>query len=156
MKGHFKTAYLQREIPLDIVVTTDNNLEVGDVVTFKDAELADGTKVKMPVLVTGRTTPAVGDYIIAQSDMTLRSGAIGYDTNDIYGYYYHDEVKTLGNSAFVTANANSTNYDIKYANATNSANTDYLLYSASTAAADKGAKRGAFYKVTNVDDVWYE
>ena len=64
--------------------------------------------------------------------------------------------KTLGNAALITTNANSTNYDVAFANGTNSANTDYLLYSASTVAKDKGAKRGAFYKVTNVDDVWYD
>ena len=159
MKGHFKTAYLQREVPLDIIVTTDADLEVGDVVTLKDAKYngPDGViDVKMPVKVADNTKPAVGHYIVAQSDMTLRSGSVGYDANDIYAYYYHDVVKTLGNAALITTNANSTNYDVAYANGTNSANTDYLLYSASTAAKDKGAKRGAFYKVTNVDDVWYD
>lgn len=60
----FKTAYLQREIVLDVTVSKD--LKVGDLIkvtAFQD----DGVT---PKTVTA-SSAADADYIIAQSDMTM-------------------------------------------------------------------------------------
>lgn len=69
-KAHFKTAYLQREVPMDVKVAAD--LEVGDLVT-----LAEGSLSKK------ETGPAeAGDYIVAQSDMTMEYGHVPVEQQD--------------------------------------------------------------------------
>lgn len=70
IKAHFKTAYLQREIPMDVKVAQD--VEVGTVVT-----LSDGT-------ITPSEGPGVnaGDYIVAQSDMTMEYGHVPVEHQD--------------------------------------------------------------------------
>ena len=146
MKGHFKTAYLQREIPLDIVLADD--VEVGDVVTLTGGTFKDANgDSKDCVFVTKKTysdasslVPASGDHIIAQSDMTLKSGAVPTKSTDVYAYYYDKVVK----ANITTTGASSGDYDAYNG-------TTYYKFVSGKA----GAKRGAFYKVTNLDDVWY-
>lgn len=146
MKGHFKTAYLQREIPLDAVLAED--MEVGDVVTLAKNSFTDTDGItKECVFVTKKAytnaaslVPAAGDYIIAQSDMTLKSGAVPVIATDIYAYYYNKAVK----ANLTTTGASSSAYDVAVSS------TYYKFVSGAY-----GAKRAAFYKVTNVDDVWY-
>ena len=60
----FKTAYLQREIVMDVQVAKD--LKVGDLIKVTAFE-ADGVT---PKTVTA-STAAEATYIIAQSDMTM-------------------------------------------------------------------------------------
>lgn len=60
----FKTAYLQREMVLDVKVA--KNLKVGDLIKVSEME-DDGVT---PKTVTA-STAADADYIIAQSDMTM-------------------------------------------------------------------------------------
>ena len=57
--AHFKTAYLQREVVLDVKVT--NELKVGDMVSINEA-LDTISKV---------SAASDADYIVAQSDMTM-------------------------------------------------------------------------------------
>ena len=76
-KAHFKTGYNQREIVLDAKVATD--LNVGDLVTF-----ASGTLSKK----SGNTV-AAGDYVVAQSDMTMGNKR----DYSMYEYQYSDVVK---------------------------------------------------------------
>ena len=71
MKAKFKTAYLQREIPLDVTLTAA--VEVGDVVTV-DAYNALALKAG--------DTVAVGDYIVAQSDQTMGYGHVPVENRD--------------------------------------------------------------------------
>ena len=65
----FKNAYLQKAIKLETVSTlsteTGDVFKIGQVVTLT---AASGTT---PAYLSKDTTPAVGDYIIAQSDDTI-------------------------------------------------------------------------------------
>lgn len=76
LMAEFKTAYLQREVALDVKVAAD--LKVGQVCT-----LADDT-------LSAATTASVGDVIIAQSDMTVGNGHIPIERRD---HNYSDVVK---------------------------------------------------------------
>ena len=68
-KAHFKTAHLQREVVMDVKVKAD--MEVGTLVS-----LASGT-------ITEKAGPAVaGDYIVAQSDMTMEYGHVPVENQD--------------------------------------------------------------------------
>lgn len=69
-KAHFKTAYLQREIVLDVKVNAD--MEVGDLVTLAEGEIS--AKEAGPA--------AAGDLIVAQSDMTMEYGHVPVEQHD--------------------------------------------------------------------------
>lgn len=79
--AHFKTAYLQREIPIKATLAAE--LKVGQVCTFNGvdgsalAAVADGTAI------------VAGQYIIAQSDMTMGNGHVPVENRD---YRYSDVV----------------------------------------------------------------
>ena len=78
-KANFKTAYGQREIVLDTKVAAD--LHVGYLVTLSGS----GNSAQ----ITAKTSAvAAGDYIVAQSDMTM--GRRDYSK---YEYEYDDVVK---------------------------------------------------------------
>ena len=63
-KAHFKTAYLQREIVIQAKVS--EKLEVGALCTY-----TAGTNT-----IAGASAAAVGNYIVAQSDMTMDTGHV--------------------------------------------------------------------------------
>jgi hypothetical protein len=63
VKAHFKTAYGQREIVLDTKVAAD--LHVGYLVTLSGS--GDSTSIAAAT----SATPSAGQYIVAQSDMTM-------------------------------------------------------------------------------------
>ena len=63
-KAHFKTARGQREIVLDCKVGSD--LVVGQLCKYASGTLS----------ASNVATPAAGDYIVAQSDMTMEYGHI--------------------------------------------------------------------------------
>ena len=71
----FKTAYLQREVALDVKVAAD--VRVGQVCTLSESGLAAATAAK------------VGDVIIAQSDMTVGTGHVPVENRD---WKYSDKV----------------------------------------------------------------
>ena len=88
-KGKFKTAYDQREIPLDVVVASDEKLHVGQLVTLEPAG-EDAPEYLYPA--TGDDAGTVltnATHIIAQSDMTMEYGHIPVENRD---YRYSDEV----------------------------------------------------------------
>lgn len=74
--AQFKTAYLQREIP--VKATLEAELKVGQVCTFDGSALAAKTGA-----------PAVGDYIVAQSDMTMGDSHVPVEQRN---YNYSDKV----------------------------------------------------------------
>ena len=78
MKVAFKTAYLQREEVLD--AKPQEELEIGHLVTFTPT---DGKLSKKEG--TDASAIAVGDYIIAQSDMTTEYGHALVENRD-YSY----------------------------------------------------------------------
>lgn len=68
--AHFKTAYLQREVPIDAKVS--EALEVGALCTYT----ADTNTF------AGAETVAAATHIIAQSDMTLEYGHVPVENRD--------------------------------------------------------------------------
>lgn len=78
MKGSFKTAYLQREVVLDVTLAAA--VEVGDVVTVSAAGA---------LTIKAGNTVAVGDYIVAQSDQTMEYGHVPVENRD---YRYNPAV----------------------------------------------------------------
>lgn len=70
----FKTAYLQRTIKLDNVAVF--SVEAGDV--FKVGQTVNLTAASgtTPAYLSKDASPAVGDYIIAQSDDTIGYGHV--------------------------------------------------------------------------------
>lgn len=79
----FKTAYLQREVPLDLDVVGAASLKVGDLVTVTpETGTVQGYMVKAASL-------AAATHIIAQSDMTLGYGHVPVEVQD---YKYSPEV----------------------------------------------------------------
>lgn len=72
--AHFKTAYLQREIPIKATVATA--LKVGQVCTFSGV---DGSALAP---VANGTAIAAGQYIVAQSDMTMGNGHVPVEYRD--------------------------------------------------------------------------
>lgn len=78
--ARFKTGYLQREIP--IVATLAADLKVGQICTFSGV---DGTAL---AALGDSAALAAGQYIIAQSDMTMGYGHIPVENRD----YRYSEV----------------------------------------------------------------
>lgn len=79
----FRTAYLQRELPLDLDVVGTSPLKVGDLVTVTpETATVTGYMVKAATL-------AAATHIIAQSDMTLGYGHVPVELQD---YKYSPEV----------------------------------------------------------------
>lgn len=76
--AEFKTAYLQREIP--VMATLTAALKVGQLCTY------DGTAL---AAVGDSTNVAVGQYIVAQSDMTMGDGHVPVERRN---YAYSDVV----------------------------------------------------------------
>ena len=96
-QANFKTAYLQRELPVDAKAASPLELHVGDVVSGTVG--ADGVLTiaarSNAVEATAKSSVAVGDYIVAQSDMTMEYGHVPVENRD---YRYDDKV-SMGTSA---------------------------------------------------------
>lgn len=81
-KGEFKTAYLQREIPVDAAVMQGDGLVVGNLVKLVKA---GANTVPYIVAATGNDKNAAladATHIIAQSDMTLEYGHVPVEVQD--------------------------------------------------------------------------
>lgn len=74
----FKTAYLQREIPVKATVAKE--LRVGQLCTYNGTALAG---------VENGTAVAVGQYIVAQSDVTMGDSHVLVEQHN---YNYSDKV----------------------------------------------------------------
>ncbi len=74
-KAHFRTALGQREIVLDAKVTAD--LVVGQICKF-----TPGTGDNPGTLAPSTAVAAAGDYIVAQSDMTMEYGHVPVEHQD--------------------------------------------------------------------------
>ncbi len=94
----FKTAYLQREVPLDLdVVGADGTVfEVGNLVTVTPATATVGA------YMTKAADLAAATHIIAQSDMTLGYEHVPVENID---YRYSPEVKTTRTTAPAAADS---------------------------------------------------
>ena len=95
LKASFKTAYLQREVPMTVAVAGDKPLVVGEMVTLTAASGA------VPASIKSAATVAAATHIIAQSDMTMEYGHVPVENRD---YKYSDEVAaTIAAAGPVTA-----------------------------------------------------
>lgn len=109
-KGHFITAYLQREIPLDIAVKTSAlteaaALEVGQLVTLVASAGAD-----IPAYIEAAASLAVATHIIAQSDVTMNAGHVPIENRD---YKYSNKI--LGTITAAAAKGSPTKHVALYA-----------------------------------------
>jgi len=97
-KASFKTAYLQREVvedfepaatfPKTVDSGYDGKAHVGDVFYLNSGEF---TRRESSVnAATVKAAVQVGDYVLAQSDMTMGYGHVPVENRD---YRYSDEVK---------------------------------------------------------------
>lgn len=87
-KAKFRTAYLQRELPIDAVVVAGDPLEVGEVVVVNHA--ANGLAVVKAVSAnTLDEAVSMATHIVAQSDQTLEYGHVPVEDRD---YRYNPEV----------------------------------------------------------------
>ena len=88
-KAKFRSAYLQRELPMDAVVNVGDPLQVGAVVIVTPAT------DKVPAYVTEVTANSLAEavelatHFVAQSDETLEYGHIPVENRD---YRYNPEV----------------------------------------------------------------
>ena len=97
-KASFKTAYLQREVvedfepaatfPKTVDSGYDGKCHVGDVFYLSSGEFT--RRESASSAAAAKAAVAVGDYIIAQSDMTMGYGHVPVEDRD---YRYSDEVK---------------------------------------------------------------
>lgn len=76
-KAHFRTGLNQKEIVLDCKVASD--VVVGQLCTYASGTLTPSTSA----------TPSVGEYIVAQSDMTMEYGHVPVEHRD---YRYDPKV----------------------------------------------------------------
>lgn len=104
-KANFKTAYLQRELPLDLKVdgdagleadytvanTVDLTLHVGDVVKMvgDTIQLALAYHASADASIDDTDAIKVGNYIVAQADQTMEYGHVPVEYRD---YKYKDNV----------------------------------------------------------------
>lgn len=174
--GQFKTAYLQREIPEDVAVSSDSYLQVGQLVKLTPAT---DTSVAYISAVTANDAAAALDdatHIIAQSDVTLEYGHIPVENRDYryFPYVYSSfklkgktdteskvaAEKFVGVSATAAALANTAPFSTaaqgSYAYVTADGKTykkgasDWTDDSANT---EFVSKKVALFKITNKDDV---
>lgn len=97
-KAVFKTAYLQREVvedfepaatfPKTVDSGQDGECHIGDVFYLNSGEFT--RRESTSTAGTAIANVAVGDYIIAQSDMTMGYGHVPVENRD---YRYFDTVK---------------------------------------------------------------
>lgn len=157
--GSFETAYLQREVPEDVVVKSDSHLVVGQMV-----KLANHT---ITTLSAG-TVPAARDeatHIVAQSDMTMEYGHVPVEDRD-YRYSPNVTGTILPTSAVANflgayetlqdapaaATGNKDKHILVLADGKVYTNTSGSAWAASSTVTAK-VKKVALFKIINKDDV---
>lgn len=157
--GSFETAYLQREVPEDVVVKSDGHLVVGQMV-----KLANHT---ITTLSAG-TVPAARDeatHIVAQSDMTMEYGHVPVEDRD-YRYSPNVAGTILPTSAVANflgayeilqdapaaAAGNKDKHILVLADGKVYTNTSGTAWAASSTVTAK-VKKVALFKIINKDDV---
>ena len=88
-KAKFKTAYLQREIPVEVAVVGAAALEVGQLVTLTPTNGTNPDYIAAAAGATAAAALSAATHIIAQSDMTMEYGHVPVENRD---YKYSPEV----------------------------------------------------------------
>lgn len=157
--GSFETAYLQREVPEDVVVASDSNFVVGQMVKLEN----DTIKA-----LSARTVPAARDeatHIVAQSDMTMEYGHVPVEDRD-YRYSPNVAGTILPTSAVANflgayetlqdapaaAAGNKDKHILVLADGKVYTNTSGSAWAASSTVTAK-VKKVALFKIINKDDV---
>ena len=157
--GSFETAYLQREVPEDVVVASDSNFVVGQMVKLEN----DTIKA-----LSARTVHAARDeatHIVAQSDMTMEYGHVPVEDRD-YRYSPNVAGTILPTSAVANflgayetlqdapaaATGNKDKHILVLADGKVYTNTSGSAWAASSTVTAK-VKKVALFKIINKDDV---
>lgn len=99
----FKTAYLQRECVEDVAVCsseTNDYFRVGQLCSYTPASGS------VPGYITKKTTPAAGDWVIAQSDQTMGDGPTFAESHipvENRDYRYSDKVAITASKESLSA-----------------------------------------------------
>ena len=88
-KAKFQTAYLQREIPVEVAVIGAAALEVGQLVTLTPTNGTNPDYIAAAAGATAAAALSAATHIIAQSDMTMEYGHVPVENRD---YKYSPEV----------------------------------------------------------------
>ena len=99
-KAKFKTAYLQREIPVEVAVIGSAALEVGQLVTLTPTNGTNPDSIAAAAGSTEAAALAAATHIIAQSDMTMEYGHVPVEDRD---YKYSPEVAVTAASISASA-----------------------------------------------------
>jgi hypothetical protein len=95
-KGHFITAYLQREIPMDIAVKTSALTEAAALEVGQLVKLVASAGANIPAYIEAATGRSDATHIIAQSDVTMNAGHVPIEDRN---YKYSNKVKGTITSA---------------------------------------------------------
>lgn len=98
-KGHFVTAYLQREIPMDVAVVGSTALRVGQLVTLTASNGVNPASIAAAAGDTEAAVLAAATHIVAQSDVSMGNSHVPVENRD---WKYSDTVAVTG--ATVTKN----------------------------------------------------
>lgn len=109
-KGHFITAYLQREIPMDIAVKTAALTEAAALAVGQLVQLVASTGSGVPAYIQAASGLSDATHIIAQSDVTMNAGHVPVENRD---YRYSDKV--LGTITTAAASGSPTKHVALYA-----------------------------------------
>ena len=92
-KAKFRTAYGQRELPVDVAVIGSTALKVGQLVTLTAKSGNNPAYVAAAAGSTEAAALTAATHIIAQSDMTMEYGHIPVENRN---YAYSEEVAATG------------------------------------------------------------
>ena len=99
-KAKFKTAYLQREIPVEVAVIGSAALEVGQLVTLTPTNGTNPDYIAAAAGATAAAALSAATHIIAQSDMTMEYGHVPVENRD---YKYSPEVAVTAGTISTSA-----------------------------------------------------
>lgn len=109
-KGHFITAYLQREIPMELAVKTSALTEAAALEVGQLVKLVASTGTDIPAYIEAATGLSDATHIIAQSDVTMNAGHVPIENRD---YKYSNKI--LGTITTAAAKGSETKHVALYA-----------------------------------------
>ncbi len=172
--GQFKTAYLQREIPEDVAVSSDSYLQVGQLVKLTPATDKAVGYIAAVTANDAASALAAATHIIAQSDVTLEYGHIPVENRDYrYFPFVYNSFELIGKTQKESRLAAEKYHGVAATAAglatafPTAAEGDYAYVTADGKMYKKGAsnwaddsansrlvtKKVALFKITNKDDV---
>lgn len=96
-RASFRTAYLQREVPVLAAVMCDNDLKVGCLVTYHPATATSVAYIEAVTANTEDAALAAATHFLAQSDDTMPVPGFGHVPVEYHDYQYADTVHNTVN-----------------------------------------------------------